>query len=129
VIPGPELLTRHNHVSARRCSCSQRLCIIATYVTLHRCSFTSANYGNLLLDQRSINRARRNVDSRESAVPKLGYLTQVDLPLPALVQLATLLVPQELTITNDSHLHASHAAMRAQGGGSGETREFTRMLS
>jgi hypothetical protein len=39
------------------------------------------------------------------------------------LQLETQLSPNELTITNDSWQHRSHAAMKAQGGGSGETRK------
>ncbi|KAI0949398.1 hypothetical protein AcW1_009026 [Taiwanofungus camphoratus] len=37
-------------------------------------------------------------------------------------KLISLLQPLELTISNDSWQHRHHAAMRAQGGGSGETR-------
>ncbi|KAI0766469.1 bola-like protein-domain-containing protein [Irpex lacteus] len=36
-------------------------------------------------------------------------------------KLAALLQPSELIITNDSWQHRHHAAMRASGGGSGET--------
>ncbi|KAI6032906.1 bola-like protein [Pisolithus orientalis] len=36
-------------------------------------------------------------------------------------KLTTLLQPLQLTITNESHVHRHHAAMRAQGGGNGET--------
>jgi hypothetical protein len=31
--------------------------------------------------------------------------------------------PKEMSITNDSWQHRSHAAMKAQGGGNGETRK------
>ncbi|GJE92229.1 BolA family transcriptional regulator [Phanerochaete sordida] len=36
-------------------------------------------------------------------------------------KLTTVLAPAELKITNDSWQHRHHAAMKAQGGGSGET--------
>ncbi|KAF8441471.1 bola-like protein-domain-containing protein [Boletus edulis BED1] len=44
-------------------------------------------------------------------------------------KLTTLLKPSRLTITNDSHLHRHHAAMRAQGGGSGETHFAVQIIS
>ncbi|KAH7929886.1 bola-like protein [Leucogyrophana mollusca] len=39
------------------------------------------------------------------------------------------LQPSKLTITNDSHLHRHHAAMRAQGGGNGETHFSVQVIS
>ncbi|EPQ57546.1 bola-like protein [Gloeophyllum trabeum ATCC 11539] len=44
-------------------------------------------------------------------------------------KLTTLLQPAELTITNDSWQHRHHAAMRAQGGGSGETHFSVQVVS
>ncbi|KIK99058.1 hypothetical protein PAXRUDRAFT_132855 [Paxillus rubicundulus Ve08.2h10] len=44
-------------------------------------------------------------------------------------KLTTLLQPSQLTITNESHLHRHHAAMRAQGGGSGETHFAVQVIS
>ncbi|KAF9222563.1 bola-like protein [Gyrodon lividus] len=44
-------------------------------------------------------------------------------------KLATLLQPSQLTITNESHLHRHHAAMRAQGGGNGETHFAVQIIS
>ncbi|KIJ67940.1 hypothetical protein HYDPIDRAFT_107482 [Hydnomerulius pinastri MD-312] len=44
-------------------------------------------------------------------------------------KLATLLQPSQLTITNESHLHRHHAAMRAQGGGNGETHFAVQVIS
>jgi BolA protein len=40
------------------------------------------------------------------------------------MQLESALSPATLTITNDSWQQRHHAAMRAQGGGSGETRMY-----
>lgn len=44
-------------------------------------------------------------------------------------KLTTLLQPLQLTITNESHLHRHHAAMRAQGGGNGETHFNVSIIS
>ncbi|KAI9572149.1 bola-like protein [Boletus coccyginus] len=44
-------------------------------------------------------------------------------------KLTTLLQPSQLTITNESHLHRHHAAMRAQGGGNGETHFAVQIIS
>ncbi|KZT26732.1 bola-like protein [Neolentinus lepideus HHB14362 ss-1] len=44
-------------------------------------------------------------------------------------KLMTLLQPTELTITNDSWQHRHHAAMRAQGGSSGETHFSVQIVS
>jgi len=44
-------------------------------------------------------------------------------------KLEALLNPTELSIQNDSALHAGHAAMRAQGGGSGETHFTINIVS
>ncbi|EIW83142.1 bola-like protein [Coniophora puteana RWD-64-598 SS2] len=44
-------------------------------------------------------------------------------------KLTNALQPSQLTITNDSHLHRHHAAMRAQGGGSGETHFSVYVIS
>ncbi|KAH7909040.1 bola-like protein-domain-containing protein [Hygrophoropsis aurantiaca] len=44
-------------------------------------------------------------------------------------KLMTSLQPSKLTITNDSHLHRHHAAMRAQGGGNGETHFSVQVIS
>ncbi|KIM69128.1 hypothetical protein SCLCIDRAFT_1208557 [Scleroderma citrinum Foug A] len=44
-------------------------------------------------------------------------------------KLATLLQPSQLTITNESHLHRHHTAMRAQGGGNGETHFTVQVVS
>ncbi|OBZ68015.1 SufE-like protein 1, chloroplastic/mitochondrial [Grifola frondosa] len=40
------------------------------------------------------------------------------------VDLSALLLPSELSIANDSWQHRHHAAMRADGGGNGETRRL-----
>ncbi|KAH9832199.1 bola-like protein-domain-containing protein [Rhodofomes roseus] len=44
-------------------------------------------------------------------------------------KLSSALQPSELTITNDSWQHRHHAAMRAQGGGSGETHFSVQVVS
>ncbi|KAH7888553.1 bola-like protein-domain-containing protein [Phlebopus sp. FC_14] len=44
-------------------------------------------------------------------------------------KLTALLHPSQLTITNESHLHRHHAAMRAQGGGSGESHFAVQVTS
>ncbi|ETW80829.1 hypothetical protein HETIRDRAFT_319518 [Heterobasidion irregulare TC 32-1] len=44
-------------------------------------------------------------------------------------KLTALLMPSELTITNDSWQHRHHAPMRAQGGGSGETHFTVKVIS
>ncbi|KAF9820391.1 hypothetical protein IEO21_01400 [Rhodonia placenta] len=44
-------------------------------------------------------------------------------------KLTSLLRPSELTITNDSWQHRHHAAMRAQGGGNGETHFTVQVVS
>ncbi|KAF9244948.1 bola-like protein-domain-containing protein [Melanogaster broomeanus] len=44
-------------------------------------------------------------------------------------KLTTLLQPSQLTITNESHLHRHHSAMRAQGGGDGETHFDVQVIS
>ncbi|KAF8558032.1 bola-like protein [Imleria badia] len=44
-------------------------------------------------------------------------------------KLSALLQPSRLTITNESHLHRHHAAMRAQGGGNGETHFAVQIIS
>ena len=40
------------------------------------------------------------------------------------MQLMSLLQPVSISIQNDSWQHRHHAPMRAQGGGSGETRQL-----
>jgi hypothetical protein len=40
------------------------------------------------------------------------------------MQLVSLLQPVSISIQNDSWQHRHHAPMRAQGGGSGETRQL-----
>lgn len=44
------------------------------------------------------------------------------LELTIILQLVSSFQPTTLVISNDSYLHRNHAPMRAQGGGSGETR-------
>ncbi|KAI0699259.1 bola-like protein-domain-containing protein [Cytidiella melzeri] len=44
-------------------------------------------------------------------------------------KLKTLLQPSELVVTNDSWQHRHHAAMRASGGGSGETHFSVNIVS
>jgi len=44
-------------------------------------------------------------------------------------KLTSLLNPSELRITNDSWQHRHHAAMRAQGGGDGETHFTVEVIS
>ncbi|KAL4074185.1 bola-like protein-domain-containing protein [Scleroderma yunnanense] len=44
-------------------------------------------------------------------------------------KLTTLLQPTQLIITNESHLHRHHAAMRVQGGGNGETHFTVQVVS
>ncbi|OAX41065.1 bola-like protein [Rhizopogon vinicolor AM-OR11-026] len=44
-------------------------------------------------------------------------------------KLTTLLRPSKLIITNESHLHRHHAAMRSQGGGNGETHFAVQVIS
>ncbi|KAN0090912.1 BolA-like domain containing protein [Tylopilus felleus] len=44
-------------------------------------------------------------------------------------KLTALLQPSRLTITNESHLHRHHAAMRAQDGGNGETHFAVQIIS
>lgn len=44
-------------------------------------------------------------------------------------QLTDLLQPLELDISNDSAAHRHHAAMKAQGGGDGETHFSVRAVS
>ncbi|KAG1716407.1 hypothetical protein ID866_759 [Astraeus odoratus] len=44
-------------------------------------------------------------------------------------KLTTLLQPLQLTITNESHLHRHHAAMKTQGGGNGETHFTVQIVS
>lgn len=44
-------------------------------------------------------------------------------------KLTIVLKPVQLTIINESHLHRHHAAMRAQGGGNGETHFRVQVIS
>ncbi|KDQ53470.1 hypothetical protein JAAARDRAFT_39150 [Jaapia argillacea MUCL 33604] len=44
-------------------------------------------------------------------------------------KVSPLLEPKELTVTNDSWQHRHHSAMRAQGGGNGETHFSVAVIS
>ncbi|KAG0142992.1 hypothetical protein CROQUDRAFT_661807 [Cronartium quercuum f. sp. fusiforme G11] len=56
-----------------------------------------------------------------------GKVLSVEASIKA--KLTELLQPTFLEVINESHLHAHHSAMRAIGGGSGETHFSVRVIS
>ena len=97
------------------------------FIARHVKLLNSGNISRRLYTMTSEGSTGRLEDTIREKVKSTLFLMKITTELTEYVflwKLTALLQPASLSITNDSWQHRHHAAMREQGGGSGETRMF-----